>query len=96
LQALPLRRLGPGECSAIAVAIKRGYSLAIDDKRAIQDAETFAASENTNIEVLTTQDIMVRLIRQGVLPVEQADVMLVAWRTQHRFTLPIKSFAEVL
>jgi predicted nucleic acid-binding protein len=96
LQALPFRRLGAGECSAITVAIKRGYSLAIDDKRAMQDAQAFAASENANVAVLTTQDIVVRLIRAGVLPVEQADVMLIAWRTQYRFTLPIKSFADLL
>ena len=89
-------RLGAGECSAITVAIKRGYLLGIDDKRAIRDAQAVAASENANLAVLTTQDIVVRLIRAGSITVEQADVMLVAWRTQYRFTLAIKSFAELL
>jgi hypothetical protein len=68
----------------------------MDDKLAIQYARTFASSEKTDVQVLTTQDIMVRLIRAGTLRVEQADVMLVAWRTQHRFNLPIKSFTELL
>jgi hypothetical protein len=96
LQGLPSRPLGAGECSAIAIAIVRGYSLAMDDKLAIRHAKAFAASESTNVQVLTTQDIVVRLIRADVLRVEQADVMLIAWRTQHRFNLPIKSFADLL
>jgi predicted nucleic acid-binding protein len=32
LQGLPSRPLGAGECSAIAVALTRGYSLAMDDR----------------------------------------------------------------
>ena len=96
LQGLPSRPLGAGECSAIAIALVRGYFLAMDDKLAIRYARTFASSEKVDVQVLTTQDIMVRLIRTGALRVEQADVMLVAWRTQHRFNLPIKSFSELL
>jgi hypothetical protein len=89
-------RLGPGECSAIAVALKRGYSLAIDDRRATKDARAVAAMENTSLTVWGTKDIIVRLIKAGVLTVEQADVLLVSWRTQHRFTLDLKSFGQLL
>ncbi len=89
-------RLGPGECSAIAVALKRGYSLAIDDRKATKDARALAAMENISLTVWGTKDIIVRLIKAGVLTVEQADVLLVSWRTQHRFTLDLKSFGELL
>jgi predicted nucleic acid-binding protein len=89
-------RLGVGESSAIAVALKRGYSLAIDDRRAIRDARALAATEGAALTVLGTRDIVVRLIRAGHLSVEQADILLVSWRTQHRFDLPIRSFSEII
>jgi len=92
----PAGRLGIGESSAIAVAIKRGYALAMDDRRAVRDAKELAAAEGAALEVLGTQDIVVRLIRAGQLSVEQADVHLVSWRTQHRFHLRIRSFSELL
>lgn len=89
-------RLGVGESSAIAVAIRRGYALGIDDRRAIRDAQALAAAEGSALTVWRTQDIVVRLIQAGQLSVEQADVMLVSWRTQHSFNLRIQSFSEVL
>lgn len=92
----PSGRLGIGESSAIAVAIKRGYALAMDDKRAVRDAIELAKTAGATLEVWRTQDIVVRLIRAGHLSVEQADVHLVAWRTQHRFHLPIGSFSELV
>lgn len=89
-------RLGSGECSAIAVAIRRGYALGMDDRLAIREAHTCAAAENTIVDVYRTQDIILRLIRAGSLTVEQADFLLAAWRTQHRFVLSFRSFAELL
>jgi predicted nucleic acid-binding protein len=92
----PSGRLGVGESSAIAVAIHRGYALAIDDRRAIRDAQQIATAADVRLEILRTQDIIVRLIRSGLLSREQADVHLVSWRTRHRFHLPIGSFTELL
>jgi len=89
-------RLGIGEASAIAVALNRGYSLGIDDRRAIKDAQALAAAEGGALTVWGTRDIVVRLIRAGHLSVEQADVLLVSWRTQHRFDLAIRSFSELI
>jgi predicted nucleic acid-binding protein len=89
-------RLGVGESSAIAVALNRGYSLGIDDGRAIRDAQALAAAEGVALTVWGTRDIVVRLIQASHLSVEQADVLLVSWRTQHRFDLPIKSFSELI
>jgi predicted nucleic acid-binding protein len=89
-------RLGAGESSATAVAINRGYSLAVDDRRAARDAKALAASEGVSLEVLGTTDIIVRLIRGNQLSLEQADVLLVSWRTQYRFNPPIRSFSELM
>jgi predicted nucleic acid-binding protein len=89
-------RLGVGESSAIAVAFHRGYPMAIDDRPAIRLAEAAAVEEGIALTVLKTPDIIVRLIRAGHLSVEQADVLLVSWRTQHRFHLKIGSFAGLL
>jgi len=89
-------RLGIGESSAIAVALHRAYAIAIDDRRAIRDALAMAATQGLTLTVLKTQDIVVRLIQAGQLSVGQADILLVSWRTQHRFHLPIQSFAELV
>jgi predicted nucleic acid-binding protein len=89
-------RLGTGESSAIAVALHRGYSLAIDDRRAIKDASSMALERGTPLTILGTRDIVVRLINAGLLSIEQADVLLVSWRTQHRYHLPIRSFSELI
>lgn len=92
----PPSRLGVGESSAIALAIKRGYALAVDDRRAVRNARGMAASVGAILEVLGTPDIIVRLIRAGKLSVQQADVLLVSWRTEHRFHLSFRSFSEIL
>ena len=92
----PSGRLGIGESSAIAVAINRGYALAMDDRRAVLDARALAAAAGAALDVWGTQDLIVRLIRAGQISVEQADIILVSWRTQHRFHLPIRSFSELI
>lgn len=95
LSAGPVRRLGPGERSSIAVALNRGYPLAMDDKRAVGPAQVLAAAESKSLIVYGTQDICLRLIGSGHISIAQADIFLVEWRTQHRFNLPIRSFAEL-
>ena len=51
-------RLGLGESSAIAVALTRGYTLAIDDRRAIRDATAFAAEQGGTITVYGVRRIL--------------------------------------
>jgi len=89
-------RLGAGECSAIAVALRRGFPLGIDDRLAIRRANACAAAENVRVDVYGTRDIVTRLILAGHLSVEQADILLVQWRSQYRFELGIKSFGDVI
>src|SRR5580692_11549459 len=58
-------RLGSGECSAIAVALQRGYALAIDDRLAAREALARASAKNITLNVYGTRDIIVRLIQAG-------------------------------
>ena len=87
---LTAKGLGIGECSAIAVAVHRQLTLAIDDKQAIKKV----ASLGLNVSILTTESLMVLLIRQGALSVDDADTMKLEWETNHRFRLTFSSFRE--
>lgn len=86
------KRLGVGECSAIAVAVNRGYELGIDDEPAIKQIQSL----KLNVKVHRTRDIVVALIRTGNLSVEDADAIKVDWETNHRFRQKFKSFGELL
>jgi predicted nucleic acid-binding protein len=88
-------RLGAGERSAIAVALNRGHMLAIDDNRAITKALHEAGLSGAKLPIIRTQDIVVALIRAGILTVEAADAILADWAANHRFKLKIGSFAEL-
>ncbi len=85
-------RLGAGECSAIALAVHQGHVLAIDDRRALNQAQRV----RRNLQVLTTQDLMVSMIRENLLDVPQADVIKEEWANNHRFRLTIGSFSELV
>lgn len=86
------RRLGAGESAAVAAAIHRGHALAIDDARATR--LLLSLSPQTHVE--TTQSLIVRLIRKGMLTVKQADCFKHEWETVHRFRLRFRSFSELL
>ena len=85
-------RLGAGECSAIAVAFQHGYMLAIDDRVAARQAVRFVPSLN----ITTTKDLVVSMIRQNLLSVKEADHMLHEWSDRHRFRLNLRSFGDIL
>jgi hypothetical protein len=84
--------IGSGECSAIAVAGTRGWPLALEDRKAAR----VALSRFPAIQILKTQDLMVRLLRDGALSILEADALLEDWRTNHRFRLKIASFKDLL
>jgi predicted nucleic acid-binding protein len=86
------KRLGVGECSAIAVAVSRGYELGIDDEAAIKQIQSL----KLNVNVHRIRDIMVAIIRAGQLSVQDADAIKVDWETNHRFRQKFKSFGELL
>jgi predicted nucleic acid-binding protein len=96
LRLAPGVRLGAGECSAIAVALSRGYGVAIDDNRAISVALREAAVVGAKLTVLRTSDIMVALIRASALTVDEADQVKAEWEQHHRFRLKLRSFQDLL
>ena len=85
------RRLGAGECSAIAVAVHRRHVLAIDDRL----AATQARRVDRTLRLLTTQNLMVSMIEEGLLDVAEADGIKDDWASRHRFRLKLNSFREV-
>jgi predicted nucleic acid-binding protein len=89
----PGQQLGAGECSAIAVAIRRRYPIAIDDNRAIKRA---IREVGAKLEVVRTTDLMVSLIRAGILDVAAADRIKDDWAQYHRFKIKADSFQELL
>lgn len=85
-------RLGAGECSAIVLAVHCGYILAIDDRLATRHARRIDAG----LRILSTQDLMVSMIREGLLEIEDADRIKQEWATRHRFRLGLASFQELI
>ena len=86
------RQLGAGECAAIAIAVHRGFYLAIDDTRAIKKSlELLPLSR-----IFRTQDLILLMIQEQILSVEEADHLIEIWATQHRFKLKLKSFGELI
>jgi predicted nucleic acid-binding protein len=83
-------RLGSGECAAIACAINGGHALAIDDRKAAREALRIEAA----LTVVGTADLIVQVIREGLLSVAEADAIKSDWETHHRFKLAFGSFAE--
>ena len=87
-----VNRLGLGECSAIALATQRRYELAIDDRRARNEA----LSRYPDLVVHRTEDIIISLLRANALPLEEADTLKETWANEHSFRLKISSFQELL
>jgi hypothetical protein len=48
------------------------------------------------LEVVTTVDIMVTLLRTGVLTIDAADQIKDEWAHQHRFRMKAASFRDLL
>lgn len=87
-----LESLGSGECACIAVAIHRGYTLAIDDKKAIKQARLSCPT----ISIATTEDLMVSMIKAELITANEADTIKDEWALSHKFKLKISSFSELL
>ena len=83
-------RLGAGECSAIAVAVHRRHMLAIDDRRAAIQARR----ADRTLRILTTQDLMVSMIGEGLLDIVEADRIKDELAERHRFRLKLASFRD--
>lgn len=87
--------LGIGECSAIAYAIYNRHKLAIDDRLATRTAKNIAEESEVRLETLSTQDIMLSLINEGILGILEADKIKDDWASNHRFRLPFDRFGSL-
>jgi len=86
------KRLGAGECAAIAAAIHRNVPIAIDDRVAIRHLQ----NQYSTCKVETTQTLIVKLIRAGAISIGIADHLKSEWENKFRFRLKVSSFAELL
>ncbi|WP_034431132.1 hypothetical protein [Candidatus Contendibacter odensensis] len=87
-----LESFGNGECACIAVALHRSYTLAIDDKKAIKQARLSCPT----ISIVTTEDLMVSMIKSGLITVNEADAIKNEWASSHKFKLKIHSFSDLI
>lgn len=82
--------LGIGERSAFVAGFHRGFTVAIDDRRAIRIVSRALGT----MPIVGTEGIMRRLIAAGSISVMEADALKLRWETDHKFTLSFKSFGD--
>ena len=83
-------KIGVGERAAIAAAQTRGLPLAMDDERAWKRA-------GTGLIRLDTVNVMVALVKAGVIDVAAADIIKGDWEKNHKFIKHhFSSFAELI
>jgi len=85
-------RLGVSESATIAHAMVTGAGVAIDDRRAISEAQRIAEG----LVIVRTADLMVRMIELAMLTLAEADAIKDDWAANHRFRIPVASFAEMM
>ena len=86
------QRLGVGESATIAHAISIGAGLALDDKRAANEARRI----HSGLPIFGTADLVVQMIVEGLVSVEDADAIKDDWAANHRFRLKITTFGDLL
>lgn len=80
--------LGPGEASSILFAARERGRLVITDKKGIREAT------RRHVPCLTTEDVVVHAIHQGLMRVEEADALISLWATHREYPVQVTSFAE--
>lgn len=84
--------LGSGESACLALALKRGWLVACDERRVfLREAHNRLGAGR----ILNTAGIYVLWIRQGLLTVDQADAAKLLLEA-HRFRMAFKSFRDVI
>ena len=86
------RYLGQGESACLAVAQRRGYFVASDERGVFRRTAGEAIGQE---RILATPDILVLAIRSGLATVEEAD----GWKAileANRFRMRFSSFREIL
>lgn len=87
-----IAHIGRGEAACIAIAAKKGWHIASDEKkRFLREAEARVGVGR----VITTVDVFVLAIKAGLLTVEDADADKVALESR-RFKVPFTSYRELV
>jgi len=81
--------LDPGEASCLALAISRGLTFVTDDLAARRLAEA------RGVPLTGTLGILIELVRQGALPLEEANAMLSAM-IERRYRSPVDRLDELV
>ena len=81
--------LDPGEASCLALAISRGLTFVTDDLAARRLAEA------RGVPLTGTLGILIELVRQGALPLEEANAMLSAM-IERRYRSPVDGLDELV
>ena len=79
-----------GEAHALHATIIEGGTLATDDLAARKLAD------QRGVPVTGSIGLLVRLVRQGVLTVDEADTVLRRWIEKSNYFSPVESVREVL
>ena len=81
--------LDPGEASCLALAISRGLTFVTDDLAARRLAEA------NGVPLTGTLGILIRLVREGALPLEEANAMLSAM-IEKRYRSPVDRLDDLV
>ena len=84
--------MGRGEAASLALAHEKDWYLACDEKRVFRRKAVELLGEG---RLLTTPGILVLSIRQGLITVDEADLMKATLEAK-RFRMMFKSFREVV
>lgn len=85
------RKLGAGECAAIAIAYHRQYYLVIDDKQAIKRVSSLIAARF----ILRTEDLLLKMVYDKILAIDEVLLLSEVWAKDHRFKLDLKKFQQI-
>ncbi len=83
--------VGDGEAACIALAEDRGWEVATDEQRR---AKAEAKARLGGNDPLTTPDLLIKAIRQGLVSVDEADRLKDDLEENHRFKMSFDSFSE--
>ena len=86
------RLMGRGEAACLALAEKRGWHIASDERGRFQRLSRERIGED---RILNTPGVLILAIREGLLDVEEADSFKKQLEAQH-FTMVFRSFRDVL
>jgi len=81
--------LGPGEVSSLLYASDTGSKLIITDKKGIREAQ------RRGVSCISTQDVLVSAIHQGIVSLEEADTLITTWKAMNEYPVSVTTFTSL-